>query len=108
MLIKNLVDEDFVNYCRASMFIGTSTCSWKCGKGLCQNSELACAPALTINDCAIVQRYLSNPLTSAVVVGGLEPFDQWEELRHLVDEFRRYTTDTIVIYTGYTEEESEE
>lgn len=57
-------------------------------------------------DCAIVQRYLSNPLTSAVVIGGLEPFDQKEELLHLIDEFRRYTEDTIVIYTGYTEEES--
>lgn len=112
MRIKNLVDEDFVNYCKTSMFIGTATCTWKCcaeaGKRICQNLLLANAPIIDAKNCDIVRRYLSNSLTSAVVIGGLEPFDQMDELVALVDEFRRYTSDDIVIYTGYTEEESKE
>ena len=43
MIIKQLVDEDFVNYKKPSMFIGFPTCDWKCERecghqGLCQNS----------------------------------------------------------------------
>ena len=40
MLIKDIVDEDFINYKVPSMLIACSTCSWKCGKDVCQNSSL--------------------------------------------------------------------
>ena len=39
------------------------------------------------------------------MLGGLEPFDSEMQLLDFVDEFRFYTDDDIVIYTGYTEEE---
>lgn len=111
MHIKGLVDENFQDYKVASMFIATSTCTWKCcteaHKQICQNLPLAGSPIIEVKDCEIVRRYLSNSLTSAIVIGGLEPFDQGNELLALVGEFRRYTTDDIVIYTGYTEEEVE-
>ena len=45
------------------------------------------------------------PLTSAIVFGGLEPMDQFTELVQLIKEFRKYTEDDIVIYTGCTREE---
>ncbi len=32
ILIKGLVDEDFVQYKKPSMFIGTCFCGWKCCK----------------------------------------------------------------------------
>ena len=32
MRIKFLVDEDFVNYKKPSMFIGFPSCTWKCEK----------------------------------------------------------------------------
>jgi len=32
MRIKTIKDEDFVNYKKASMFIGTATCDFKCCK----------------------------------------------------------------------------
>ena len=48
-----------------------------------------------------------NNLTHAIVCGGLEPFDSWEDLLDLVKEFRIFTEDPIVIYTGYTEKELE-
>jgi len=44
MIIKDIVMEDFVNYKKPSMFIITSTCTFKCekecGKKICQNSSI--------------------------------------------------------------------
>lgn len=106
MQIKNIIDEDFGNYKKCSMFIGFPHCSFKCEKecgisGMCQNSELAKSPSTYINKLEIVARYINNPISSAIVIGGLEPFDDWFQLYHLVQEFRKHTEDDIVIYTGY-------
>ena len=105
MKIKNLIFEDFVNYKKPSMFIGFNSCTFKCdkecGKPVCQNSELAKAPSVEIDPNEIVERYISNPITEAILCGGLEPFDTFEDLIDLVSLFRQYTQDDIVIYTGY-------
>lgn len=109
MLIKNIVDEDFVNYKKPSMFIGAVSCSFKCdkecGKPVCQNSELAKAPTIEIDYEEIIERYLNNPITEAVVFGGLEPFDSFLYLFEFIQEFRKKSQDDIVIYTGYYPEE---
>lgn len=109
MKLKNLVDEDFVNYKKPSMFIATSTCSFKCDKEagcqICQNSDLATAPVIDILAEEIVERYVSNPITEAVVIGGLEPFDDFLYLFDFIQEFRQKSKDDIVIYTGYYPEE---
>ena len=47
---------------------------------------------------------MANTITKAICFQGLEPFDSPEWLE-LVDLFRQYTKDTIVIYTGYYENE---
>ena len=79
MLVKDIIDTDTVNYKELSMFIATTKCSFKCDKEagcqVCQNSSLANAPDISIHEKQIVERYYSNPLTSAVIIGGLEPFD---------------------------------
>lgn len=114
MIIKELRDEDFTNYKLPSMIIGFPSCTFKCEKecpnckGMCQNSELAKAPSIEISPKNIVDRYLSNPITHALVCGGLEPFDSWEDLLDLLIEFRSRCGDDFVIYTGYTKEELEE
>lgn len=111
MIIKGLTDEDFVNYLKPSMFIITSACSFKCDKEngcqLCQNSHLAHAPTIDIDTDKLIQRYIDNPITKAITVGGLEPFDTFDELLDLVHRARCHYNikDDIVIYTGYTEEE---
>ena len=109
MKIKNLIDEDFTNYKKPSMFIGTSNCDFKCdkecGKPVCQNSELAKAPTIDIDDEEIIQRYLNNPITEAVTIGGLEPFDSFNEIFAFIADFRDYSKDDIVIYTGYYPDE---
>lgn len=107
MEIKFLVDEDCANYRKISMFIGFPNCTWKCDKMNCQNSSLAELPNIEITKEELCERYLNNPLTNAIVCGGLEPFDSELDLISFVDCLRNryHCDDDIVIYTGYTEEE---
>ena len=48
---------------------------------------------------------MKNTITSAIVFGGLEPFDSLPEMLDLIKALRSETSDNIIIYTGYTEEE---
>ena len=111
MRIKGVQDEDFVNYKLPSMMISTSVCSFKCekesGVNCCQNGSLARAKTLNIPDEHIIKRYQSNPITKAIVIGGLEPFDQWGELYSFISRLRvEYECgDDVVIYTGYNRDE---
>ena len=110
MLIKGIIDEDFVNYKKPSMYIASSKCSFKCDKEcgceVCQNSELAHQQSYSIGVRTLIKRYLTNPITKAIVISGLEPFDTPEMLYDIVLGFRDIgVMDDIVIYTGYTEDE---
>lgn len=111
MEIKGVIDEDFVNYRKPSMFIAFPSCSFKCdkdcGKRVCQNSTLATTPNINIKIYELCERYISNPITKAIVCGGLEPFDSYEYLSWLFYLLRvQYKcNDDFVIYTGYTENE---
>ena len=111
MKIKNLIDEDFIQYKKPSMFIGFPNCNFKCdkecGQQVCQNSKLANSANIEISKKALCERYLNNPITSAIVCGGLEPFDSKFDLIAFVDYLRRNCEchDDIIIYTGYYPEE---
>jgi organic radical activating enzyme len=107
MLVKDIVDENYQDYKKPSMFIASAFCDWKCciengvSTSACQNSEIAKQPSINILDENIVARYLQNKLTSAIVIGGLEPLLQVDEVVNLIRQFRIFTDDDIVIYTGY-------
>ena len=111
MLLKGIVDEDFVNYKLPSMFIGCHSCSFKCdqlnGMQVCQNGTLASSPDVEISVEDLVQRYTSNSITKAVVFGGLEPFDDIDNVMLFIEFLRNKhnNNDDVVIYTGYTEDE---
>lgn len=106
MKIKGLISEDFVNYKKVSMTIIYPTCiGFKCGLEYCQNSPLAKAPTIDIDVNKIVKKYINNPITEAVVMQGLEPFDSWNDLKNFVQKLRKYNNDDIVIYTGYNKDE---
>lgn len=110
MYIKNLVDEDFVNYKMPSMFIGCHSCSFKCnklsGRHVCQNDALANSPDIEISVERLAERYLNNRLSNAVVFGGLEPFEDIANVIRFIKTIRCCgNTDDVIIYTGYTEEE---
>lgn len=107
MIVKGVVDEDFVNYKVPSMYICTSRCSFKCdkecGRPVCQNSQLAKQKAIDIDDRKLIERYLNNPITNAIVLGGLEPFDQYKDIKRFLYLLRNAyeCNDDVVIYTGY-------
>ena len=109
MKIKGIVMEDFSNYKLPSMFIIFPVCDWKCdrecGKRVCQNGSLAKAPIKNVDVDVLIEKYLSNPISKAVVCGGLEPMDSWNDLQLFVEKFREKSNDDIAIYTGYYKEE---
>ena len=109
MILKSIIDTDSVNYKKLCMVLGFPTCTFKCDRDcrllVCQNSALVDEPDIDIEISEIVDRYLKNPLTEAIVCQGLEPFDSWKELLGLVMHFRYETLDDFVIYTGYNKDE---
>lgn len=109
MIIKQLLDEDFVNYKKAAMFIGFPKCNFKCdkesGEQVCQNGALANAPKIEIETEALIKRYMQNDITNAIVIGGLEPFDSYDQLFEFITLLRMKCNDDVVIYTGYYKKE---
>ena len=111
MIIKALEDENFTNYKEPAMLIGMPTCTFKCciEQGLppstCQNCSLYQAAPISISVEKLIERYENNPISQAVVFGGMEPLDSWEDLSEFITKFRERSSDPIVIYTGYTESE---
>lgn len=112
--LKGIVFEDFVNYKVPSMFLITNKCDWKCcteaGKPitLCQNSEIAQLKSKHYLNCVICDAYARNDISQAIVIGGLEPMLQFEEVYNLIKDLRQITNDDIVIYTGYDKQEIED
>jgi len=113
MKIKGITDECFSDFKLPSMYIAFPKCSLKCDKenknNYCQNSSLLNEPTIDIEKEKLIKRYLNNPITEAIVLGGLEPFDSELDLLPFIDCLRRQYNceDPIIIYTGYTEQELE-
>lgn len=107
MIMKDILDEDWVNYKKPSMTLVTARCTMKCNinGGECQNRSLLGMDDILLADTEVVGRYIENPITHALVFSGLEPFDQYDEMLSLIKAFRNHTSDDVVIYTGYEEDE---
>lgn len=110
--VKEIVDENFQDYKKSSMFVATSRCDFKClkerglGFSMCQNMKISKMPNKKMFIPHLFSRYMLNPITNAVVVGGLEPMLQFKEVLDLVSYFRSNNChDDFVIYTGYYEHE---
>lgn len=104
--LTNVIAEDFVNYKKPAMFISTAFCEGKCEN--CQNERLRQFGRVKyVSDNILIRLYLHNTITEAIVFGGLEPFDQIDELDDFLSVFRHdyNRKDDVVIYTGYTYEE---
>ena len=124
MKLVTLIDEDFINYKRASMLIATPYCDFKCnmdaGYEVCHNMHLANTDIIELSNVVLVDRYMSNPITNAIVFAGLEPFYfdnpngtfiTYED--GILDFIARIRVDVqckddIVFYSGYTEVELEQ
>lgn len=114
MKIKGIIEEDFINYKEPSMFIMFPYCSFKCeieqkGK-FCQNSNLVNIENIDVSVDEIIEKYLSNDITKAIILGGLEPFDSFDDVLAIICTLReKYgNLDNVVIYTGYNKNEIED
>ena len=91
------------------MFVSNTICDFKCDKEnntcLCINKGLALEQTKMVTIDTLVQRYKTNPITSAIVFGGLENFDEFEQLFNFIKCFRQYNQDDIVVYTGFHKNE---
>lgn len=107
MLLKTFHDEDFNNYKLPSMILGFPYCTFKCSECLCQNSILARYENIDYGIDELIQRYLDNHLTKAIVMGGLEPLDSFDDIKEFISTLRlKYKcNDPVVIYTGYEKDE---
>lgn len=109
MRIVDIIDEDFINYKKPCMVVEFPYCSFKCnkecGRQVCHNIHLKDSDLVDISVDEVVDRYINNPITEAIVMQGLEPFDSFDELYSLIYKFTEKSNDDIVIFTGYKEEE---
>ena len=114
MRLRGVRFEDFLQYKKPCMFLIMPYCTFKCdkenGTQVCQNWELSKAPILDITEDVIIKKYLENPITTSVVLGGLEPMDSFYDVISFINLFRnKYKcNDDIVIFTGYNKEEINE
>lgn len=113
MIIKGIIDEDFINYKKPAMVIEFPYCSFKCdkecGRAVCQNSSLTNEPNIEIEHHKIIYRFFKNDISKAIVFQGLEPLDSFTDVLKLLailhlPAFAVFQID-VVIYTGYTKEE---
>ena len=111
MIVKEIIDERLDDYKYPSLFICTSMCDMKCckdyGEEICHNEWLLDDHVefdITPED--VLEKYQKNPVTKAIVFGGLEPMLQYEEVFEIISYIRMNgIPDDIVIYTGYNKEE---
>ena len=111
MIVKGIIDEDFINYKKPAMVIEFPHCSFKCdkecGRAVCQNSPLINEPNIEISYNNICARYVFNPITQALIFQGLEPADSPSDVYNLIFTLRKRfnCNDDIIIYTGYNRDE---
>lgn len=112
MRIKGINFNDFTNYKVPSMFLVSCFCDFKCcheqGKPntMCQNAALESQPIQEFSDIVLIAAYIHERTPKAVVIGGMEPMKQLDEIISFIKSFREAgIADDVVIYTGYNKDE---
>lgn len=111
MKTKGIIDEVYTDFKYTSMYISVPSCSVMCWKELglkesiCQNSHLLKIETLNIEDEYIINRYLNNPITKAIIFSGMDSMDSIDDIIEFIRKFREKSIDPIVLYTGRYEYE---
>lgn len=93
--------DNITDYKKTSLFLVFPYCSGKCGDK-CQNKHLRTMSKTKYKNRDIIKLYQSLDTHEAVVCGGLEPFDSFDELLQLMRDFSYQDKNVdFVIYTGY-------
>lgn len=95
------------NYKKQSLFLGCCYCDWKCCRennlpeSNCWNNELYKLRIRDVPNWKLFNLYNQYD-NKAIVIGGFEPFLQFDEIKSLIVYFRNNgCNDEFVIYTGY-------
>lgn len=120
-MIIHDIRETLGDYKKHSLLISVGTCSGKCWKELgldesiCHNNILKESVKDMSNDriVKIIKGYIEDGMISSVIFGGLEPIEQIEDIKYIINEVeeisKKYVIKIdIVIYTGFYREEIEE
>jgi len=105
MKVKQIVTA-INDYKKTGLLVAFPKCDFKCCVEqhipitVCQNSHLGSSKSVDISVEKIIGMYDSD-IHNALICGGLEPLDTYEDLLMLIDTFREGCEDDIVIFTGY-------
>ena len=109
--LKGVIHEDYVNYKEPSMVLLFPHCSFKCdnenGTQLCHGRGLSLEKDINVEIDSLIDKYLENDLTHAIVCSGLDPMDSFAQLKEFIRRLRLKTDDMVIIYTGYKNDEIE-
>lgn len=117
MFVNTIIAENFQDYYKPHMLVAMPNCDFKCWReynekhpceNFCSNLYIAKEKQTSISNQDLIEKYyINNTITKAVVFGGLEPLDSYDEVYEFVKVFRDnyHIEDDVVIYTGYNENE---
>lgn len=114
ILLKTVVEESFEYYRKPVMLLAFPRCNFKCcvEAGIpitvCQNEPWYKKPNYEYSEDEIIKDYLANHLTEGICCSGMEPMDSFDELLGFLTEFRKYSDDVFIVFTGFTEGEKQE
>ena len=114
MRINGLKDEVFNDFKTVGMYISVPFCYVRCwerlglDKSICQNSHLDGVEIKNIPNKVIIDRYLNNDVNKCIIFSGRDSMDSFEEILDFINEFREYSDDPVVLYTGRNEYEVED
>ena len=108
------IKEVFNDYKHPSLLLSTISCDFKCEKeglcsiGVCHNSHTKDMPIIHTPTKDIVSMFKNNEFVECLIIAGLEPMLQFDEIHKLISELRVISNSEVVIYTGYYPEEIKE
>ena len=107
MQLKKIEETKTLYNNELSLYLIASSCKWKCK--ICPNAHYSRFETVDIPNTDILQKFKSDDNLKAIVIGGLEPMDQMNDLRGFIFDARKFfepgDRPKIVIYTGYEMDE---
>lgn len=104
MRINSIIQDSIVDGKGLRLVLFMQGCSRHC-TGCHNPSTWNKDKGFKIDEKAIVEMLVSNPLIDGITISGGEPFEQYNELLELILAVRCFTDKDIWVYTGYKYEE---
>jgi len=101
------IDTNFSDYKKVVLKVSMPNCSFKCctdldlPKSTCANYPMH-GFGVEMKGSSDVLSYYDPSIHNGILLGGLEPFDSFKDMREILKAFVcKYPNDDIVIYSGY-------